>query len=167
MCDSFREKHLNEDEYYKLAVQAIEVCNKHNKLCILHNYIDTAIKLNHKAIHLPLPVLEKSVDKLKYFDVVGASVHSVEQAVTAEKLGATYITYGHIFSTNCKKDLPPKGANSIKEILNAVDIPVYPLGGITVDNYKQVTVQGANGFAVMSGLMKNGFEKYLEIAKEQ
>lgn len=159
-----REKDLSEDEYCELAVKVIEVCNKHNKLCILHNYIDTAVKLNHKTIHLPMPVLEKSADKLKYFDVIGASVHSVDQAVMAEKLGATYITYGHIFSTDCKKGLPSKGADSIKKILNAVDIPVYPLGGINVNNYKQVIAQGVDRFAVMSGLMKNGFEEYLRIA---
>ena len=162
-----REKHLNEAEYYELAVKVLEVCNKHNKPYILHNYIDTAINLKHRAIHLPLPVFEKSTNKLKKFDVIGVSVHSVEQAVMAEKLGATYITYGHIFSTDCKKDLPPRGVDSIKKILNAVNIPVYSLGGITVNNYKQVIAQGTDGFAVMSGLMKKGFEKYLEISANE
>lgn len=161
-----REKHLRETEYYKLAIKVLEVCNKHNKPCILHNYIDTAIRLNHKAIHLPLSILINSADKLKYFDTIGVSVHSVEQAVMAKKLGATYITYGHIFSTECKKGLLPKGTKSIKEILNSVNIPVYPLGGINTNNYKNVIAQGVDGFAVMSGLMKKGFEKYLSIANK-
>lgn len=162
-----REKHLNEAEYREIAIKVLEVCNKYNKPCILHNYIDTAINLKHKAIHLPLFVLEKSADKLKNFDVIGASVHSVEQAVTAEKLGATYITYGHIFPTDCKKGLQPKGTKSIKEILNTVNITVYPLGGINLNNYKQVIAQEVDGFAVMSGLMKKGFEEYLEISANE
>lgn len=157
-----REKHLTEREYIVLAEKVIKICNKYNKLCILHNFIDVAIQLNHNAIHLPMPVLESSQNKLKSFNIVGASVHSVEQAQQAEKLGATYITYGHIFATNCKKGLPPKGINSIKNVAKSVSIPVYPLGGVNKENINFVKQQGTGGCAVMSGLMTDDYANILQ-----
>ena len=46
---------------------------------------------------------------LKHFNIIGASTHSLEDAKIAEKLGATYITASHIFATDCKKGLEPRG----------------------------------------------------------
>ena len=51
--------------------------------------------------------MSKSTDNYQqFFKVIGTSVHSVEDAIKAEQLGATYMTAGHIFATDCKKDCP-------------------------------------------------------------
>ena len=89
-----------------------------------------------------------------HFSVIGASCHSVEQAQLAEKLGCTYITIGHIFPTDCKKDLAPRGTDFLKDICKSVSIPVYAIGGINSDNFSLVMNAGANGGCIMSGLMK-------------
>lgn len=156
-----REKHLSEIDYYYMAKEVLKICDKNNKLCILHNFVEIALKLNCKSIHLPLNVLEKSKDYSKYFDLIGCSTHSVEQAQLAQYYGANYITYGHIFNTDCKKGLEPKGVETINKIVSSVNIPVYPLGGINKDNIKLVMSQNVNGCAIMSGLMKQGYEDFL------
>lgn len=61
----------------------------------------------------------------KEFETVGVSVHSADEAVLAEKMGATYVTAGHIFATDCKKGLEPRGIEFLKNAVSSVDIDVY------------------------------------------
>ena len=68
--------------------------------------------------------MSKSTDNYQqFFKVIGTSVHSVEDAIKAEQLGATYMTAGHIFATDCKKGLPPRGLDFLKNVCDAVGIP--------------------------------------------
>lgn len=159
-----REKHLSSEQYCKLAKEVISICRCYNMPVILHSFVDVALHLEHKAIHLPMSVLENESQRLRSFSTIGASVHSAEQAKRAESLGASYITYGHIFATDCKKGLQPRGADSIAQVVKSVQIPVYPLGGINQSNYRLVLKQGAEGFAVMSGLMTESYPEILNLA---
>ena len=69
-----REKHLPENDYEDLAKKVIEICNKYNTQCILHNFPKVAEKLNHNALHLPLQVLATLTDKEKsQYKILGAS----------------------------------------------------------------------------------------------
>lgn len=149
-----REKDLTEKEYKDLAVKVIEICNRYNTPCILHNFTKVALELNHPYIHLPLHILEKvSAEDRGKFKVLGASCHSVEDAKRAESLGCTYITAGHIYDTDCKKGLPGRGLEFLKNVCESVSIPVYAIGGISKENVSQVKVAGAKGVCVMSGTM--------------
>lgn len=181
-----REKDMPEAEYLSLARDVIALCKKYDVQCILHSFINVAVELNHPYIHLPLPILEKyasascqhfmpdviSTQSYKnaagyqqFFKVIGTSVHSVEDAIKAEQLGATYMTAGHIFATNCKKGLPPRGLDFLRNVCGAVQIPVYAIGGINIassegDNstlnvprLKEVMECGAAGGCIMSGMM--------------
>ena len=84
----------------------------------------------------------------KAFSILGASCHSVTDALLAERLGCTYITAGHIFATECKKGLPGRGVAFLEEVCKSVSIPVYALGGITPENKKEVMKPGLKGFAL-------------------
>lgn len=86
---------------------------------------------------------------------IGCSIHSVEEAVEAQKLGASYITAGHIYATDCKKGLAPRGLEFLKEVCDSVTIPVYAIGGIDVDGTRrdEVKMCGAAGSCIMSGMM--------------
>ena len=64
---------------------------------------------------------------------LGISIHSVEEAKEAEQLGASYLTAGHIYATDCKRGLPPRGLGFLKEVCREVSIPVYGIGGIKFD----------------------------------
>ena len=106
------------------------------------------------AIHLPLPVLKSlSGQQRRNFRVLGASCHTVEEAREAERLGCTYITAGHIFYTDCKKGLAPRGLHFLQRVCREVSIPVWAIGGICPDNFHLVKGAGARGGCVMSALM--------------
>lgn len=158
-----REKDLTEDEYKSLAVKVIEICNRYNTPCILHNFTKVALELNHPYIHLPLHILDNiSAEDRGKFKVLGASCHSADDAVRAEKLGCTYITAGHIFDTDCKRGLPGRGLVFLKNVCQRVKIPVYAIGGISSESIKAVKNAGAKGACVMSGVMMcEDVEEYL------
>lgn len=149
-----REKDLTKEEYYALAKDVLSICEKYNKECVLHNFVDVAKRLNCNKIHLSLPMLEKHYNELKSFKKIGVSIHSLEEGKRAVSLGATYITAGHIFKTDCKKDLEPRGLKFLENICNNVNIPVYGIGGISKDNIKLVKEAGAKGACLMSAFMK-------------
>ncbi len=91
------------------------------------------------------------------------SVHSEEEAKIAEKKGASALMVGHIFATDCKKGLPPRGLEFLSKVCSAVSIPVFAIGGIDATNARYVMEAGAFGCAVMSGAMtKDNVSEYLE-----
>lgn len=150
-----REKDLSESEYYQMLCKVKPLCNSAGVLLISHNYVDAALSAGVDSIHLPMPVLRRTPqDKLRQFSVVGASAHSVLEAKEAADLGATYITASHIFPTDCKKDLPPRGLDFLTEVCGAVSIPVYALGGINFVNAPSCIAAGAAGVCMMSEFMK-------------
>lgn len=148
-----REKDLSDDEYFELASKVLDICNGRVK-CIIHKYYEVANRLNCDAIHLPLHILRKDSDRLREFNTIGASVHSVEEAIEAQELGATYITAGHIFATDCKKGVPPRGVEFLNAVCKSVNIPVYGIGGINKNNINEVIKNGAAGGCIMSGIMR-------------
>lgn len=149
-----REKDLTEEEYKRFAEEVLKICKKYEVPCILHSFIDAAMELGTENIHLPLHILREMDEKKKEsFKQIGASCHSVEEAKEAEKLGCTYITAGHIFVTDCKKGLAPRGVEFLRNVCANVSIPVYAIGGISSENIDTVRETGAAGTCVMSGLM--------------
>ena len=151
-----REKDLSEEEYAELAAQILTLCKQYQVPCMLHTYLETARKLQHPYIHLSLFLLKENSEKLSDFLAVGCSIHSVEEAKEAQKLGATYLTAGHIYTTDCKKGLPPRGLDFLKNVCDAVTIPVYAIGGIHAGTgqIREVMECGASGACIMSEMMK-------------
>jgi thiamine-phosphate pyrophosphorylase len=92
-----------------------------------------------------------------WFRLLGASVHSVEEAREAEKLGADYVTASHIFPTACKEVLAPRGLSFLQEVKQAVTIPVYALGGIHREQIALCRSAGADGVCMMSEFMTRSF----------
>ena len=95
-------------------------------------------------------------EEKKKFTKIGISIHSVEEAKEAEQLGASYLTAGHIYATDCKRGLPPRGLGFLKEVCREVSIPVYGIGGIKFDEeqWNDMKKCGAVGGCVMSGMME-------------
>lgn len=150
-----REKDLSEEDYTILAEKVMHICEAYDVPCILHSFTKTAMVLNIKAIHMPLPLLRKMTSREKsHFEIIGASCHSLEDAKEAERLGCTYITAGHIFLTDCKKGLPGRGLPFLRNICENIAIPVYAIGGISAQNIDAVRQTGAAGACIMSSFMK-------------
>lgn len=151
-----REKDLPENEYAKSAAEVLDICREMQVRCILHTYIFTAAAQRADGIHLPLPQLrDRHSGARQHFSVIGCSAHSTEEALEAQALGATYITAGHVFPTDCKKGLAPRGLPFLRRVCESVSIPVYALGGIGPDNAQECLQAGAAGICMMSEFMKS------------
>ncbi len=147
-----REKHLEEPAYCALAKSCVSVCREYSTAFSVNSFTETA-RLLECDVHLPLKLLEQSPSLAERFATVGVSVHSREEAVRAWQLGASYLVAGHIFPTDCKKGLPPRGLGFLTEIVRSAPLPVLAIGGITRKNVSAVRSCGAAGFCVMSELM--------------
>ncbi len=157
-----REKDLSETEYAKLAEEVYNITTSYDVRLIIHTYINVAKELGINTVHMSLHNMREyrkefmdNVNKINNIKT-GCSIHSVEEAVEARNMGASYITAGHVYATDCKKGLAPRGLDFLKNVCDSVDIPVYAIGGINIDDSrrKEVKKYGAAGSCIMSGMMK-------------
>lgn len=150
-----REKDLPAKEYAELAKQVIEMGKEYRTPVFLHFYVDVAKVLGVTNIHVPFWILQKMTkDEKSFFQQIGVSIHSVEEAKEAQKLGASRLIAGHIFETSCKPGLSPRGLDFLYNVCQNVTIPVYAIGGITHKNAKECMQAGAKGVCMMSAFMK-------------
>lgn len=147
-----REKDLSPKEYLALAEKVLRACEACGVDLTIHSFPEAAEELGVKRLHMPLDLLKK--DMYRCFSDLGTSVHSIDQLREAESLGVTYVTAGHIFATDCKKDLAPRGPGFLSDICGKTDLPVYAIGGITPENLPEVLSCGARGACIMSSAMK-------------
>ena len=158
-----REKDLSQDQYADLAEAAAALCQEKELPLVLHHFADTAAGLMSSgcmqtlALHLSFnnfwEIKNKQQDghlSVASFPLLGVSTHTLEEAITAEQLGAAYITASHIFPTTCKPGLPPRGLDYLREVCHAVSIPVYALGGIHPPQIQSCLDAGAAGVCMMS-----------------
>ena len=85
--------------------------------------------------------------------LVGKSTHNLEQASAAKKEGADYIGFGPIFATPTKPDYKPIGLEQIKTVHDQIQVPIFCIGGIKIDNLGEVIAAGARRVAIVSGLL--------------
>lgn len=150
-----REKDLTVKEYLVLARRVRDICRSAGASLIVHSHPEVARELGIPALHMPLDALEKlSSEERKEFRVLGASCHSVEDVLRAKALGCDYVTAGHVYATDCKPGLPPRGADFLAEVCGqAAPMPVFALGGLTPARAPEVRRAEAAGFAMMSSAM--------------
>ena len=158
---TLREKDLNKNEYLKLVEKIYPICQKYRIDLILHQNYDLGLdnKYNIKGLHLSYDSF-KSLNKnireelIRKYKKIGVSIHSVDEAKEVENLGANYVVAGHIFKTDCKKDLEPRGLKFIQELSLILTIPIFAIGGIDEKNSQSVIDSGAFSVCMMSSLMR-------------
>ena len=125
----------------------------------VHNFVDFALRAGERNLWLPLGVLRsfsaaRGAEFLRAnFKKLVASCHSDAEAREALELGASAICLSHIFATDCKAGLAPRGLNLIRAVRGFYDGEIYALGGITPRNFASVLRAGADRIAVMSPAM--------------
>ena len=158
---TLREKDLYKNEYLKLVEKIYPICQKYRIDLILHQNYNLRLdnKYNVEGLHLSYNTF-KSLNKnireelIKKYKKIGVSIHSIDEAKEVENLGATYIVAGHIFKTDCKKDLEPRGLKFIQELSLILTIPIFAIGGINQENSNLVIDSGAFSVCMMSSMMK-------------
>ncbi|WP_304242761.1 thiamine phosphate synthase [Phascolarctobacterium succinatutens] len=152
-----RAKSLDKAAYRTLALQAQQSCEAAGIALILHSDWQLARKLGIQNLHLPLALLRQlPACERTYFIRLSTPVHSVEEAIEAQALGATMLIAGHIYTTQCKASLAPRGLGFLQAVCNAVCLPVYAIGGIGFDatQHAELQANGARGACVMSAYMR-------------
>lgn len=152
-----RAKSLDKAAYRTLALQAQQSCKVTGIPLILHSDWQLAHDLGISKLHLPLALLRQiSEYERAYFTWLSTSVHSVGEAQEAQALGATVLIAGHIYTTQCKAGLAPRGLGFLQSVCSAVNLPVYAIGGISFDatQHAELKANGARGACVMSAYMR-------------
>ena len=158
---TLREKDLNKNEYLKLIEEIYPICQKYKINLILHQNYDLNLdeKYNIEGIHLSYSIFKSlnqniKAELIKKYKRIGVSIHSLEEAKDVESLGASYVIAGHIFKTDCKKGLEPRGLKFIEDLSSALSIPIFAIGGIDEKKSLSVIDSGAFSVCMMSNLMK-------------
>lgn len=152
-----RAKALDKAAYRTLALQAQQSCKVTGIPLILHSDWQLAHDIGISKLHLPLALLRQMpACKRTHFTWLSTSVHSVEEAIEAQALGATVLIAGHIYTTQCKASLAPRGLGFLQAVCSAVSLPVYAIGGIGFDaaQHAELKANGARGACVMSAYMR-------------
>ncbi|RAZ79306.1 thiazole tautomerase TenI [Planococcus halotolerans] len=159
-----REKTKRAKEVYEMVELLADKKVPLSKIMI-NDRVDVACASNVKGVQLAYHSLPVEIVKREFMDLtVGCSVHSIEEAQIAEQQGADYVIFGHVYSTQSKPGLIPKGIEQLWSVSESVSIPVIAIGGITPTNSREVIEAGAQGVAVMSGILEA--EDPLEAVKQ-
>ena len=149
-----REKDLGEADYEVLAREVQERCAPWGVRLVVRRYGGVARRLGLRQVHLSMEELRQAEPGMLTELQVGVSIHAVEEATEAQALGAAYLVAGHIYATDCKKELEPRGLDFLREVCQTVSIPVFAIGGVTAERVPELLACGAAGCCVMSGAMQ-------------
>ena len=158
---TLREKDFNKNEYLKLIEEIYPICQKYKINLILHQNYDLNLDDKYKidGIHLSYSIFKSlnqniKAELIKKYKRIGVSIHSLDEAKEVENLGASYVIAGHIFETDCKKGLKPRGLKFVEDLSSTLSIPIFAIGGIDEKNSLSVIDSGAFSVYMMSTLMK-------------
>ena len=150
-----RDKQSSKSELLATAQAVKALCEQSNVLFIVNDYVDLAVAADADGVHtgqkdLPLPVVRRQmpIDK-----IAGCSVNTVTEALKARDEGADYIAVGSMFPTSTKEGAIVVGIERLKQVREAVSIPLAAIGGINEDNIGQVLAAGAASVAVVSAAL--------------
>lgn len=153
-CVQLREKELDEESFLKEAVEISELCKRYGVPFFINDNVEIAIKCHADGIHVGQEDMEASRVRQRVGEemMIGVSVHSVEEALEAVKNGADCLGVGSMFTTSTKKDVSVLPKEVLRDICNAVDIPVVAIGGIGKSNISELAGTGMDGVALVSAI---------------
>lgn len=149
-----REKELSQRQLHELAVKFREVTARAGMLLIINDHVDIALACGADGVHLgqdnlPVAAARRIAPEL----LIGASSHSTEEAVEAERQGADYVNIGPIFPTSTKEGIKEfLGPEAIAAISPSLSVPFTVMGGIKESNMDRVLEQGARHIAVVTAV---------------
>ena len=151
-----RDKEIDDPMFSRYAREMKRICDRYGALFIVNDRFDIALECEADGAHLgqsDLPIAEARERAPEGF-ILGCSVGSPEEAVKAERDGASYVALSPVFDSSSKDDAGPgHGLKILTEIKKAVRIPVLAIGGINRDNAASVVKAGAEGLAVISAVV--------------
>jgi len=150
----YRNKNASTKQAYEEALKLKRVCK--GATFLINDRVDIALGVKADGVHLgsddmPYNLARKLLGKKK---VIGLTVHSVKDAIKAQKMGADYIGVSPIFATKTKGNAgKPAGVGLIKLIKKRVSIPIVAIGGINLANASEVIKAGADCICAISAVI--------------
>lgn len=151
-----REKDLGAADLAFLCRRLLAPARDVGAMLVVNDRVDVALAVGAGAVqrtHASLPVDDIRAIAGRRLRI-GASVHSLQDAVDAELEGADWVTYGPVYETPSKRPYgPPQGLERLAEVARGLRIPVIAIGGITPERVKEVREAGARGVAAISFIL--------------
>lgn len=138
-------------------IQALK--ERYSFVWIVNDDLKVAQEIGADGVHVGKddPSLEECRRILGPDKIIGYSSHDPDEAVDAERRGADYVAFGAIFPTPTKgPGHPVQGLEKLRQVVQAVRIPVVAIGGINRSNIKDVLAAGVHSVAMISALAKSG-----------
>ena len=151
-----REKDLSAAELARLCRTLRESTREAGALLVVNDRVDVALTVGADGVQrtttsLPITDIRAVADKRLR---VGASVHSLAEAIEAERDGADWVVFGPIYDTPSKRAYgPPQGVAALERVARSVQVPVIAIGGITAERVGEVRAAGAHGVAVIAAIL--------------
>src|SRR5437773_10325702 len=144
------------EELVDLAAALHELTVRSSTPLIVNDHVEIAIKVPVEGVHVgqdddAVATVRQRLDREI---LVGKSTHSINQALAAQREGADYIGFGPIFATPTKPDYPPIGLTDTKQVHAEVNLPIFCIGGINIDNLQTVIDAGAKRVVMVSALLR-------------
>ena len=149
-----REKDLDSEAFLREAIQAREVCHRHGVPLIINDNVDVALKAGADGVHVGIedaPVADIRRRVGANF-IIGATAKTVEQAQLAQESGADYLGVGAVFPSPTKRSAIRISADQLRAICESVHIPAVAIGGISLENAREIRDCGVQGIAVVSAI---------------
>lgn len=165
-----REKEFDEDSFTDEAIEVKAICRKYGVPLIINDNVDVALKSGADGVHVGIEDMPIDEIRKKAPDsfIIGATCKTVEQAQSAESLGADYMGVGAVFPSPTKKNAVRITREQLKEICSSVSIPAVAIGGITLENVGELQGGGMSGIAVVSAVFSaDDIQKAASLLKEK
>ena len=156
-----REKDLSDYQLVELGEKLRLLTSSYGAWLFINSRADIAAQIGANGVHLTETSVHTDEVKRNFPDlIVGVSTHSLEGAHLAETQGADYITFSPIYETPSKASYgPPQGLDSLRQVTQAVRLPVLALGGITLHRVAECLERGAFGVALISDIWNSSHIK--------
>src|SRR5690349_1482730 len=138
-----REKDLPARDLHDLVSKVRDLAIGRNTRILVNDRLDIALATGIHGVHLPGNGLPPERVR-RFVEVLGVSIHSLDEGLEAERAGADFVVFGPVFDSPGKKAV---GLEPLRKISNALKIPVIAIGGITLANTDAVLNAGAAGIA--------------------
>ena len=151
-----REKDLGAGELAALCRSLRAVTRERGALLVVNDRADVALAVSADAVQrtgasLPVDDIRAIAGgRLR----IGASVHSLDDAVDAESRGADWLVFGPVYETPSKRRYgAAQGVDALAKVAGRVRIPVVAIGGITPARVREVRAAGACGVAAIAAIL--------------
>lgn len=151
-----RDKGASSKELYETAHELRRLTARYGAKLFINDRTDVALAVDADGVHigsssLPLYKVRRLIGERR---LIGVSCHNQTQAITAQEMGADFITFGPVFYTPSKAEYgEPVGLQKLARVAELLQIPVFALGGVNQENCAEAVACGVHGIALISAIL--------------